>query len=313
MDSTMQNANENTPVKQIEEKSFIQAKPWQKALFITLLSLMSLTILLPLMYVLSISLSSDSAIVEYGYRLVPVGFSTQAYRYLLSAPGQILRAYWVSIAATTCGTLLGLFLTTTLAYVMTRKDYVLSRFTTFFVFFTMLFTGGVVPTYMVMKSVLGLGNSFFALFIPYSVSAWFTLLMKGFMQSVPFDIIESGKIDGAGEMRVFLQLVLPLVKPALATIGLFYVFLYWNDWWLAMLYMNTEAYVPIQYLLYRMLNNLDFILRNLSSSLSVDISSLPGEAVRMAVALLAAGPMLLVFPFFQRYFVKGITVGSIKG
>lgn len=309
----MDRAMDDTILKPVEEISYIRAKPWHKAVFIGILSLLSLTILLPLMYVVSISLSSDMAIAKHGYRLIPTEFSLQAYRYLLSAPGQILRAYWVSFAATASGTALGLFLTTTLAYVMTRRDYALSRFTSFFVFFTMLFTGGVVPTYMVMKSVLNLGNSFFALFIPYSLSAWFTLLMKGFMQSVPFDIIESGKIDGAGELRIFVQLVLPLVKPAIATIGLFYVFLYWNDWWLAMLYMNTEAYVPIQYLLYRMLNNLDFILRNLSSSLSVDLSSLPGEAVRMAVALLAAGPMLLVFPFFQRYFVKGITVGSIKG
>ena len=297
----------------MEEGSFIQSKKWHRIVYVIILSLTSLTILVPLLYVFSISFSSDSSIVEHGYSLIPRDFSLQAYKYLLAAPGQILRAYAVSIAATACGTLLGLALSTTLAYVMVRKDYALSRFTSFFVFFTMLFSGGVVPTYMVMKDVLNLGNSFFALFIPYSVSAWFTLLMKGFMASVPFDIIESGKIDGASEMRIFASLVLPLVKPALATVALFYVFMYWNDWWLAMLYMNTEQYIPIQYLLYRMLNNLDFILKNLSASLSMDVSSLPGEAVRMAVALLAAGPMLVVFPFFQRYFVKGITVGSIKG
>lgn len=297
----------------MEESSFIHVKKRHKAAFVMLLMLLSLAVVVPLLYIISISLSSDASIVEHGYRLIPRGFSLEAYRYLLAAPGQILRAYAVSIAATASGALLGLFLSTTLAYVMIRRDYALSRFTSFFVFFTMLFSGGVVPTYMVMKSVLNLGNTFFALFIPYSLSAWFTLLMKGFMSNIPYDVIESGKMDGAGEMRIFISLVLPLIKPALATVGLFYVFWYWNDWWLAMLYMNTEQYVPIQYLLYRMLNNLDFILRNLSSSLSMDVSSLPGEAVRMAVALLAAGPMLIVFPFFQRYFVKGITIGSIKG
>lgn len=297
----------------MEESGFIQSKVWHRAVYVLVLGILSLSIIVPLLYLVSISFSSDDSIVEYGYRLLPKQISLEAYRYLLAAPGQILRAYAVSVAATACGTLLGLFLSTTLAYVMMRKDYILSRFTSFFVFFTMLFTGGVVPTYMVMKSVFNLGNSFFALFIPYSVSAWFTLLMKGFMSNVPFDVIESGKIDGAGELRIFTGIVLPMIKPALATVALFYVFMYWNDWWLAMLYMNNENYVPIQYMLYRMLNNLDFILRNLSSSLSMDVSSLPGEAVRMAVALLAAGPMLIVFPFFQRYFVKGITVGSIKG
>lgn len=297
----------------MEESGFIQSKVWYRAVYVLVLGILSLSIIVPLLYLISISFSSDDSIVEYGYRLFPKQISLEAYRYLLAAPGQILRAYAVSVASTACGTLLGLFLSTTLAYVMMRKDYILSRFTSFFVFFTMLFTGGVVPTYMVMKSVFNLGNSFFALFIPYSVSAWFTLLMKGFMSNVPFDVIESGKIDGAGELRIFTGIVLPMIKPALATVALFYVFMYWNDWWLAMLYMNNENYVPIQYMLYRMLNNLDFILRNLSSSLSMDVSSLPGEAVRMAVALLAAGPMLIVFPFFQRYFVKGITVGSIKG
>lgn len=297
----------------MEESSVLQSKKGHRIVFAIILICISLTIIIPLMYLVSISLSSDSSIVRNGYQLIPTEISLQAYEYLLAAPEQILRAYGVSFAATACGSLLGLFLSTTLAYVMVRKDYPLSRFTSFFVFFTMLFSGGVVPTYMVMKNMLHLGNSFFALFIPYSISAWFTLLMKGFMANVPFDIIESGKIDGAGELRIFASLVLPIVKPALATIGLFYVFMYWNDWWLPMLYMNTEKYIPIQYMLYRMQNNLEFILRNLSSALSVDISSLPGESVRMAVALLAAGPMMIVFPFFQRYFVKGIAVGSVKG
>lgn len=297
----------------MENTSFIQTKKWQRVLFTVILGLFSLAIILPLVYMVSISFSSDASIAEYGYSLIPREFSLDEYRYLLSAPEQILRAYGVSIASTACGTLLGVFLSTTLAYVMVRKDYPLAKFTSFFVFFTMLFSGGVVPTYMVMTNVLHLNNTFLSLFVPYSVSAWFTLLMKGFMSNVPFELIESGKIDGASEVRIFTSLVLPLVKPGIATIALFYMFMYWNDWWLPMLYQNKDKFVPIQYMLYRMMNNLDFILRNLSTSLGVNVASLPSEAVRMAVALLAAGPMLIVFPFFQKYFVGGITVGSIKG
>lgn len=284
-----------------------------KILFIIVLCLVSVTILVPLLYIVSISFSSDKSIVEYGYRLIPKEFSWQAYKYLFKAPGELLDSYAVSVSVTICGTILGLFLSTTLAYLMIRKDYKFSRFTTYFVFFTMLFNGGVVPWYMVMKNMLHLGNTFFALFIPYSISAWFTLLMKGFMASVPFEIIESGTIDGASEFKIFVKLVLPVCKPALATVALFYAFMYWNDWWLAMLFINDDKLVPLQYMLYRMLNNLDFLLKNISTSLNVDFTSIPNESVRMAVAVLAAGPMLFVFPFFQKYFVRGLTVGSVKG
>jgi putative aldouronate transport system permease protein len=284
-----------------------------KIVFILILGLVSIAIIGPLLYIISISFSSDKSIVEYGYRLIPKEISWQAYKYLFSAPGEILNAYAVSISVTVCGTILGIFLSTTLAYLMSRKDYKYAKFTTFFVFFTMLFNGGVVPWYMVMKNMLHLGNTFFALFIPYGVSAWFTLLMKGFMASVPFEIIESGTIDGASEYKIFAKLVLPICKPALATIALFYAFMYWNDWWLAMLFISNEKLVPLQYMLYRMLNNLDFLLKNISTSLNVDFTAIPSESIRMAVAVLAAGPMLFIFPFFQKYFVRGMTVGSVKG
>jgi putative aldouronate transport system permease protein len=282
-------------------------------LFIIILGFISVAIIFPLLYIISVSFSSDRSIVEYGYRLIPKEFSYESYKYLLNAPGEILNAYAVSISVTVLGTLLGVFLSATLAYLMIRKDYKYSKFTTYFVFFTMLFNGGTVPWYMVMKNILHIDNTIFALIIPYSVSAWFTLLMKGFMSNVPFEIIESGKIDGAGEYRIFAQLVLPICKPALATIALFYAFMYWNDWWLSMLFIESNNLIPLQYMLYRMMNNLDFLLKNLSTSLNVDFTALPSESIRMAVAVLAAGPMLFVFPFFQKYFVKGLTVGSVKG
>ena len=165
-------------------------------IFIVILGIISLVIVVPLLYVVSISLSSDRSIVEHGYKLIPAESSVRAYAYLFGAPLEIIKAYGVSISATVCGTVLGLFLSATLAYVMVRKDYKFAKITSYFVFFTLLFNGGVVPWYMVMKNILRLGNTFFALFIPYSVNAWFTLLMKGFMSGTPYEIIESGKIDG---------------------------------------------------------------------------------------------------------------------
>ena len=273
----------------------------------------SITVITPILYLLAISFSTDMDIAINGYRLIPENPTLAAYSYIFRAPKQILNAYGVSILATVMGTAVGLTLSSTIAYTMTRKDYRYYKITTFFVFFTMLFNGGLVPWYIVVTKFANIGDTIFALFLPYGVSAWFTMLMKGFMQDVPFEIIEAAKIDGGNEFRIFTSIVLPLVKPGLATIGLFYAFAYWNDWWLAMLYISNESLVPLQFMLYRNMTNLQFLLNNISSSLSVDMKQIPTESTRMAMAVLVAGPMLMVFPFFQKYFVKGLTVGSVKG
>lgn len=282
-------------------------------LIYVIFTLASIVVIIPMLYLISISFSSDIDIATNGYRLFPEHPTLAAYRYIFRVPKQILNAYGVSILATVMGTALGLTLSSTIAYTMTRKDYRYHKITTFYVFFTMLFNGGLVPWYIVVTKFAGIGNTIFALFLPYGVSAWFTMLMKGFMQDVPFEIIEAAKIDGAKEFTIFARVVLPLVKPGLATIGLFYAFAYWNDWWLAMLFISKESLVPLQYMLYRNMTNLQFLLTNISSSLSVDMKQIPTESTRMAMAVLATGPMLIVFPFFQKYFVKGLTVGSVKG
>jgi len=294
-------------------------KPGQKKLSAdrilihTIFLITSVAVITPILYLLAISFSTDMDIAINGYRLIPENPTFAAYNYIFRAPKQILNAYGVSIAATLMGTAVGITLTSTIAYTMTRKDYRFHRITTFFVFFTMLFNGGLVPWYIVVTKFAGIGDTIFALFLPYGVSAWFTMLMKGFMQDVPFEIIEAAKIDGGNEFTIFARVVLPLVKPGLATIGLFYAFAYWNDWWLAMLFINKESLVPLQFMLYRNMSNLQFLLNNISSSLAVDMKQIPTESTRMAMAVLVAGPMLIVFPFFQKYFVKGLTVGSVKG
>ncbi|WP_246218325.1 carbohydrate ABC transporter permease [Litoribacterium kuwaitense] len=186
--------------------------------------------------------------------------------------------------------------------------------TTFYIFFTMLFSGGIVPLYILVTQFLHLGDTIWALILPYLVNPFFVLIMKGFMDQVPFEIVESAKIDGAGEWRIFFKLIIPLTTPALATVGLFTSFLYWNDWWLGLLFIDDQDLVPLQLLLYRIMNTIEFLSNNMhSANVSIDMSQFPSLSARMAMAVLVAGPMLFVFPFFQRFFVKGLTVGSIKG
>ncbi|WP_256762201.1 carbohydrate ABC transporter permease [Cohnella sp. WQ 127256] len=284
-------------------------QPWIILIFIFL----SLLIVFPLLYVISVSMTSDADIARYGYRLIPKKASFLAYDYIFQTPKALLQSYLITIIVTTAGTILALLLTSSIAYVMTRKDYRYSRLTTFFVFFTLLFNAGLVPSYIVATNVLHIQDTLWALILPYGVSAWFTMLMKGFMDGLPFEIIESAKIDGASEWGIFARIVLPLSKPALATIGLFYALAYWNDWWLAMLYIQDEKLIPLQYYLQRIMTNIEFLTKNMQAGISVDMSSIPTESARMAIAILAAGPMLFAFPFFQKYLIKGLTVGSIKG
>lgn len=285
----------------------------QNLLINAIFIVISACVIIPLIYVISISLSTSGDIVKYGYRIVPVRFDLTAYQYLFQVPKQIITGYKISIIVTLMGTALGLALSASIAYVMTRRDYRYRKITSFYVFFTMLFNGGLVPFYMVMTKMLHVQNTIFALVIPYSINAWFTMLMKGFMQTIPFDIVESAKIDGSSEFRTFIRIILPLSAPALATVGLFYAFAYWNDWWLAMLFIDKESLVPLQFMLYRTMNNLAYLLSTVSTVMNIDLSKIPGESIRMAMAVLAAGPMLIIFPFFQKNFVKGLTVGSVKG
>jgi len=284
-------------------------QPWIIVLFLIL----SLLIVFPLLYVISVSVSSDADIARYGYKLIPKHASFQAYDYILRTPKALLHSYLITIVVTAAGTILALLLTSSIAYVMTRKDYRYSKLTTFFVFFTLLFNAGLVPSYIIATNVLHIQDTLWALILPYGVSAWFTMLMKGFMDGLPFEIIESAKIDGATEWGIYARIVLPLSKPALATVGLFYALAYWNDWWLAMLYIQDEKLVPLQYYLQRIMTNIEFLTKNMQAGINVDMSSIPTESARMAIAILAAGPMLFAFPFFQKYLIKGLTVGSIKG
>lgn len=268
----------------------------------------------PIFYILAASLSDEIALSREGYSLLPRGFSLEAYKYVLESPKAILNAYGVTILVTLGGTVVSLLFTAMFAYVIARKDFKLSRVFSFMVFFSMLFNGGLVPTYIMMTKYYNMKDMIFALIIPYIIMPWHVFLMKGFLSDIPTSLIEAAKIDGAGEVKTFFKIILPISKPAMATVGLFIAFTYWNDWYQSMLYIDKASLNSLQFYLYRIMNNIQYLSSSMmSGNISIDMSNMPSETARMALCILAAGPMLVIFPFFQKYFVKGLTVGAVKG
>lgn len=276
--------------------------------------LFSLACIIPLVSIISISLSNETDIIKNGYSLFPRVFDISAYAYVLYEPIQIINAFKVSIIVSILGTFISLIVTAGIAYTLSRHDYKFKNPLSFYVFFTMMFNGGLVPTYILISNYLHLKDTIWVLILPYVAAPFFILLLRTFMQKIPYDIIESCMMDGASEFRIFFQIILPLAKPGLATIALFTILQYWNDWFLSLLYIEKESLVPLQYMLYRMMNNITFLTSS-SNQMPPGLNNavIPSESARMAMAILAAGPMLAVFPFFQQYFVRGLTVGAVKG
>lgn len=280
----------------------------------SLFILFGLTCIIPLISIISISISNENDLLKYGYSLIPRTFDLTAYAYILYNPIQLFNAFKISLIVCIIGTIASVLIMAGISYALSREDYKFKNALSFYVFFTMLFNGGLVPTYMLVSNVLHLKNSIWVLILPYLALPWFILILRSFMQKIPHDIIESCMMDGASEFRIFFQMILPLAKPGLATVALFMLLHYWNDWWLSLLYIDKESLVPLQYMLYRMMNNIAFLTNSTNMLPPGMINSVPpSESARMTMAILAAGPMLLVFPFFQKYFVRGLTVGAVKG
>lgn len=275
--------------------------------------LFSLFILVPFILIVSISFSSDRDMIEYGYRLIPANFTIEAYDIIFRNPGQILNAYQVSILVMGIGTLVGLVVMTMIAYAISRTDFKYRKPISLYIYLTMLFNGGLIPYYILIRS-LKLVDTLTVLIIPCMVNAFNIILLRTYFQKIPKEIIESAKIDGSSEFRIYAALILPLSKPAIATISLFVALNYWNEWFNALLFITKRNLQPLQLLLYNMLQNMELITKNMQFlPPGVRVENLPAESVRMAMCIIAAGPMLIIFPFFQRFFVQGLTVGSVKG
>ena len=266
--------------------------------------------------VLGSSFQSESEIQKIGYRMIPHEFSLEAYKAVFMSPGMILDSYMVTIITTVVGTIISLCISASAGYVISRKNYRYRKILSFFIFFTMLFNGGLVPTYILMTQWLHLKNTIWALILPLVVNAWYIILMRGFFQGIPDSIMEAARIDGASELRIFFGIVLPLSKPVLATIALFYALAYWNDWYQSLLYIDNQKLYKLQYLLMQILKKSQFLNSAAGQAVmgtGASTADMPTLNLRMAMCVVAVGPLLIAFPFFQKYFVKGITVGSVKG
>jgi putative aldouronate transport system permease protein len=263
----------------------------------------------PIILIVSASFTSSKALAEIGYRLIPPEFSTEAYKYLLADPSLVTQSYEVSIFITVVGVSVGVLIMAMLAYVLSKKDFKLRSILTFYIFFTMLFSGGLVPYYINMVRVLHLKNTLWSLILPGLVVPFFVLLLRTYFSTLPKELFDSAKIDGANDFQIFFQIAVPLAMPSILTISLFLMLNYWNDMFQALLFIESNKLSPLQYTLYKMIVN----TTNLSPEGVANGMVVPVLSVRMAMAVLALGPVILAFLFVQRYFVRGITVGSIKG
>ncbi len=279
-------------------------------LFISLFALMCLV---PFILMISTSFSTESEITKTGFALIPKGFTFTAYELLLKNSKQLLGAYIVTIVMTICGTFIGLFIISMTGYALQRKDFPFRNGISFYIYFTTLFQGGLVPYYILVTKYMGLKDNYLAVFLPLLMTPWLIILMKNFIKSIPYEITESGKIDGAGDVTIFIRLILPMLKPALATIGLFLALNYWNEWYQSMLFLSAKVeFRPLQYHLYKIINEV-VSLRNSVAATVTQVTSLPLETLKMATAVVATGPIIFLYPFVQKYFISGITVGAVKG
>ncbi|MCK0470154.1 carbohydrate ABC transporter permease [Halalkalibacter sp. APA_J-10(15)] len=269
----------------------------------------------PFIYVIIISLSSEESLIRYGYQIIPREWSIDAYSYLWNMRTQLFQSYGISVLVTTLGTVISVSMITLYSYAISRPQFRYRRFFTFFAFFTMLFTAGLVPLYIVMTQFLGLRNTIWALILPLAMNAFYIIIMRTFfVRSIPESILESARIDGANEWRIFFKLSAPLAIPGIATIALFSTLGYWNDWFNALLFIDKPDLVPLQALLMRIENNLEFIRQNtnLGSSVHEVYSTVPQDAAKMAMVVIATLPIAVTYPFFQRFFISGLTVGGVK-
>ena len=277
----------------------------------------ALICLIPFVMIVTGSFSSEKAIIENGFSLFVQDFSLEAYKTVFAQPMVVVKAYAVTIILTLTGTLLGLGIQTMTAYVLARKEFEWRGFFSFFFYFTTLFSGGLVPYYLLIRQTLGLKDSYLALLLPLLFSVYNLLIMKSYILGIPDSLIDAAKIDGCSEFRTLVQVVLPLIKPALATVGLFIALAYWNDWYNAMLYIDTQDKYPLQYFLYEKINGIEsykkLIANGMVSSSVISSVSLPTQSLKMALTVVVTGPIVLAYPFVQKYFVQGITIGAVKG
>lgn len=281
-----------------------------KTIAYVVVGLFAIIAILPFISLVMSSFASEKDIIMNGYSLWPEEFSLDAYKFIFKFPETIYKAYGITTSVTIIGTGISLFLGSMAAYVMFRKEIKYRMGLAFFLYFTELFNGGLAAFFIVVSKMLHLKNSYFALLLIPMFSTFNILILRNFIRgSIPYSLVESAKIDGANDFRIFISVVLPLCKPALASIGLFTALIYWNDWWTAMMFVEDRSLYTLQYTLYKILSS-----TNISSNMAGNIPNikLPKESVKLALTVVSTGPIIMLYPFVQKYFVKGVTIGSVK-
>lgn len=296
-------------------QSLNQIKTSTNVVFNLVFLILAVMCVIPLLFVFSISITDEEVLRTNGYQLVPQVLSASAYEFLWNERLTILRAALMSVVVTVVGTVISIALNTSMGYVVSRRNFKLRKIYTWLLFIPMVFNGGMLASYVVVNNILKLNNNIWALILPLACSAFSVTICRTFFRTtVPDSIIESAKIDGAGQFRIWSQIVLPISKPVMATIGMFAAFGYWNDWFQASLYIQDTKKQTLQSLLNQMQKNIEYIANNPYGGLSLQEYklSMPTESVRMAIAIVIIVPIACTYPFFQKYFISGLTVGSVK-
>ena len=294
---------------------FNRVSPFANAMFSLLFIVIAAICVLPVIFVIMISITSEKSIGVYGYSFFPKAFSLASYQYVWNMRSLVGRSILNSVFITVFGTCLGVILTATMGYSLSRRTYKFRNFFTWFIFIPMLFRGGTLASYVVNTQVMHLKDTYWALILPICCSTFNIIIMRTFFTTtVPDEMIESGKIDGASQLRIFVQLVLPICLPALATIALFLTFAYWNEWYNASIYLSTSRsdLFPLQFVLVSIEQKIQFLINN-ANYVGADAQDLPSETMRMAIVVIAVVPIMFSYPFFQKYYISGLTVGAVKG
>lgn len=300
----------------MKKRDFHQIGPLANAFITLFFGMFSLLCVIPFVTVIMASFTEEKTLAINGYSLFPKKMSLSAYEYMFKAGDQILRSFSVSVFVTVIGTIISVVVTAFFAYALSRPNFKYRTFFNYYGGFTMLFGGGLVPTYLVVTRIVGIRDSIWALILPMTLNMFFVIVMRTFfITSVPSAIIEAAQIDGASELKTFLKIVIPISLPSIATIGLFTTLGYWNDWFNALLYLDSARIMPIQYLLMQIEKQMQFLIQNSNAmgASSTEIRNLPSESLRMAIVVVSTLPIACVYPFFQKYFISGLTVGSVKG
>lgn len=285
----------------------------QQVALIIFFAIVCLIIIFPFWLLLSASFSNADVLATKGYQIWPKPFDISAYKYVFQNPQQILRAYGVTFIFSVATMVLSSLLMAMVAYPLSRNNLKGRGVINFYLYFTMLFSGGLVPSYLLISRTLHLNDTIWVYILPGLISPWYVFMMRTFFKGIPGEIIESATIDGASEYTIFVKMILPLSKPVLATVALFMFLAKWNDWNTALIYITKPELYSLQYLLQKIMEDINMLKQNQMAGVMMDSMNVPSETVRMAMAIIVAGPALAVFPFFQKYFVKGLTVGAVKG